>query len=73
VLNFLSSTDVGKTVPVVEEGAESEVSEWELWERVEREAEWRAEEPNTEGVEEAGGEHQLFLPTPPFMVSVEAE
>jgi len=72
VLDFLSSTDVGKTVPAVEEGAESEASEWELRERAELEAERRAEEPDTEGAGEAGGEHQLFLPTPPFMVSAEA-
>jgi len=73
VLNFLSSTEVGKTVPAVEEGAESEASEGELRERAELEAERRAEEPDTEGEGEAGGEHQLFLPTPPFMASAEAE
>ena len=73
VLDFLSSTDIGKTVPEVEEGIESEVSEWELRERAELEAERRVEEPDTEGAGETGGEHQLFLPTPPFMVSAEAE
>ena len=36
VLNFLSSTEVGKTVPAVEEDDRSEASEWELRERAER-------------------------------------
>ena len=35
-------TDVGKLVPT-EEDAGSDVSEWELWERREREAEMRAD------------------------------
>jgi len=73
VLDFLSSTDVGRTVPAVEEGgdAESEASEWELRERAEREEERRAEE---HGVEDEGREeHRLFLPTPPFMAPAEAE
>jgi len=53
VLDFLSATDVGKTVPTVEEDARSELSEWELRERAEREEEWRVEELGTvEGWEE---------------------
>ena len=45
VLDFLSSTDVGKIVPAVEaeDDAGSEASEWELRERQEREDERRAE------------------------------
>jgi len=73
VLDFLSSTYIVKTVPVVEEGTENEASEWEPRERAELEAEQRVEEPDMEGAGEAGGEHQLFLPTPPFMVSAQAE
>jgi len=35
---FLSTTDVGRFVPKpAEEDAQSEVSEWELWERQEEE------------------------------------
>lgn len=36
ILDFLSSADVGRLVPA-EDGAESEVSEWELRERSEGE------------------------------------
>jgi hypothetical protein len=46
--------------PAVEEDAESEASEAEIRERAEAEEERRVEE-------------RLFLPTPPFMVSAEAE
>jgi len=53
VLDFLSSTDVGRRVPAEEEDAVSEVSEAEL----------RAEGPS------AGEEPPLFLPTPDFMAS----
>jgi len=61
VLDFLSTTDVGKRVPV-EEDAVSEVSEAELQEWVEE-----------QGAEELGaGEGLLlFLPTPDFMASAE--
>jgi len=64
VLDFLCSTDVGRLVPT-EEDAGSDVSEWELRERREWEAERRAE------VEVLGdGEGlPLFLPTPSFMAS----
>jgi len=71
LLDFLSSTDVGKTVPATEvDDAVSEASEWELREAAEWESEQRAEEL---GAKDEGGtekELQLFLPTPPFMASV---
>ena len=53
-MDFLASTDVGKIVPAVEEDTESEVSEWELRERTERDVERRAEEFDAEGGREAG-------------------
>ena len=63
-LNFLASTEVGKTVPAADEDARSEASEWELRERAEREEERRAEaETLGRGMERE--EHPLFLPTPP--------
>ena len=64
MLNFLSSTEVGKTVPAAEEDARSEASEWELRERAEREEERRAE-AEVLGMEEEG--HLPSLPIPPFM------
>ena len=66
VMDFLSFTDVGGLVPAVEEGGDagSDVSEWELRERRER------EERRTE---ELGEEEALFLPTPSFMASAEEE
>jgi hypothetical protein len=65
VLDFLSTTDVWRRAPPPAEDAESEVSEWELRERREREEKRRAE------VEELGSEVEepLFLPTPAFMAS----
>jgi len=76
VLDFLSSTDVGRTVPAVEGDVEgdagSEASEMELRERAEREEARRAEEPDTEDEEEEE-ERRLFLPTPSFMASAESE
>jgi len=60
VLDFLTTTEVGKTVPVVEEDAGSEASQWELRERTEREEERRAEA----GVLGTGVEPPQFLPTP---------
>ena len=64
-----SSTDVGRIVPAAEvDDAESEASEWELRERRERE-EGRRAEAEVRG----DGEEPLFLPTPPFMASAEAE
>jgi hypothetical protein len=53
-----------------EEDAQGEASEWELWERREREEERRAEAKELG----AGGEKPpLFLPTPSFMASAEEE
>jgi ribonuclease HI len=70
VLDFLSTTDVGRRVPApAEEDAQSEASEWELRERREREEERRAE---AEGLG-AEVEEPLFLPTPAFMASAEEE
>ena len=70
VLDFLSSTDVGRLVPPLgETDAESEVSEWELRERREREEERRAEAE--EGC--TGAELPLFLPTPSFMATADEE
>jgi len=67
VLDFLSTTDVGRLAPA-EEDAESEVSEWERRERrEERRAE--AEELGVAG-ELAAGEGLLFLPKPSFMASM---
>jgi hypothetical protein len=57
----------GRLAPApAEEDAQSEASEWEIWERTEREEERRAEE------EEMGAEVEkpLFLPTPVSMASV---
>ena len=70
VLDFLSSTDVGRLVPPLEEegDAGSEASEWELRERQEeREAE--AEALGAADEMGAGEEHPLFLPNPSFMAS----
>ena len=58
MLDFLSSTDVGRRVPA-EEDAASEVSEAELWE-------W---EEGQETEELGERELPLFLPTPDFMAS----
>jgi hypothetical protein len=70
VLDFLSTTDVGRLVPApAEEDTQSEVSEWDLRERREREEERRAE---AEGLG-AEVEEPLFLPTPAFMASAEEE
>ena len=70
VLDFLSTTEVGRLVPPpAEEDAQNEVPEWELRERREREEERRAEaERLGTGVEEP-----MFLPTPAFMASAEEE
>ena len=66
VLDFLSSTDVGRLVPALEGGdARSEVSEWERRERREweEEREVEAEEVGAVGKLGAGEELPLFLPT----------
>jgi hypothetical protein len=70
VLDFLSTTDVGRRVPTpAEEDGETDASEWELRDRREREEGRRVE------AEELGGEVEepLFLPTPVFMASTEKE
>jgi len=59
VLDFLSTTDVGRQV-LAEGDAGTEVSEWELRER---EEERRAE----------AEELPLFLPTPSFMASADED
>ena len=72
MLDFLSSTDVGRLVPPLEESdAGSEVSEWELRERQEREEERVAETAELGAAGELGAEEELplFLPTPAFMAS----
>jgi len=63
VLDFLSSTDVGRRVPAEsEDDAVSAVSELEV-------REWLEEQGvGAEGAG-AGGEPPLFLPTPDFMAS----
>jgi hypothetical protein len=69
VLDIHSTAVVGRRTPPTAEDAESEISEWELRERRERDEERRAE------AEELGAEveERLFLPTPAFMASAEAE
>jgi len=77
VLDFLTSTDVGRLVPPLEEekDAGSQVSEWELRVRREREEEREAEAEELGAAWElgVGEELPLFLPTPPFMASAEEE
>jgi len=72
--DFLSTTDVGRRV-LAEEDAESEVSEWELRGRREREEEREAEaeELGATGELGAGEELPLFLPTPSFMASADED
>jgi len=77
VLDFLSTTDVGRLVPPLkEEGdAGSQTSEWELRELREREEEQEAEaeELGNAGGSGAGEGLPLFLPTPSFMASAGEE
>ena len=75
VLDFLCSTDVGRLVPPLDEGdAGSEVSEWELRERREREEEREAEAEELGAAGELGaGEPPLFLPTPSFVASADED
>jgi len=61
VLDFLSTTDVGRRVPA-EEDAVSAVSELEVHE-------WLGEQ-GAEAEELGGEEPPLFLPTPDFTASV---
>jgi hypothetical protein len=68
VLDFLTSTDVGRLVPAVEAGdAGSDVSEWELRELREREDELRAEAAVLGAEDELGDWEGLPLsyPRPP--------
>jgi hypothetical protein len=68
VLDFLSTTDVGRRVPSpAEEDAQSEVSEWEHREWREREDE-KIEVPEVLGAEV---QEPLLFPTPAFMASAE--
>jgi len=73
VLDFLSTTDVGRLVPPLEGkgDAASEVSEWELRERQERQEGREAEAEALGAADELGAveDRPLFLPTPPFMAS----
>jgi len=73
VLDFLSSTDVGRLVPPLkeEDDAGSVVSEGGFRERREQEEEREVEEEELGAAGElgAGEELPLFLPTPPFMAS----
>ena len=64
VLDFLSTTDVGRRMPA-EEDTVSEVSEAELreWEEIQR----------AEAEKEGAGEEPLFPPTPSFMASADEE
>ena len=68
LLDFLTTTNVGRILPPAEEEADAanEGLEWELQEQWEREEERRAE---TEAL--GAGEDLLFLPTPPFIASAE--
>jgi len=61
VLDFLSTTDVGRRVPAEEDDAVSAVSELEV-------REWQDEQGAGAGEAGAGGT-PLFLPTPDFMAS----
>ena len=76
-LDFLSSTDVGRLVPLLkkEDDAGSEVSEWELREWRQRHEEWEGEgEALGAGDDMSDGEGlPLFHPTPPFMASAGEE
>jgi len=63
VLDFLSTTDMGRQVPVVEEDdALSAVSELDV-------QEWLEEQGAGAEKQDARGELQWFLPTPDFMAS----
>jgi len=77
VLDFLSSTDVGRLVPPLkEEGdAGSGVSEWELRDRRERQEEREGEVEALGAVDDMGDgeERPLFLATPSFMGSAGEE
>jgi len=71
VLDFLTSTDVGRLSTPLEEGddAASKVSEWELQECLEQEEEWKASELDAAGGGGAMKGLPLFLRTASFMAS----
>ena len=79
VLDFLSSTDVGRLVPPLNEGdARSQASEWELRERRERQERQEEGEGEAEALGAGDGVSDgeglpLFHPTPPFMASAGEE
>ena len=77
VLDFLSSTDVGRLVSPLkkDDDAGSEVTEWELRERRERQEEREGEAEALGAVDDMGDgeERPLFLPTPSFMASAGEE
>ena len=74
VLDFLATTDVGRLDPA-EEDAGSEVPEWELRERRERDEEMRAEAEELGAAGELGAREELllFLPTPSFRESADED
>jgi len=69
---LVSAIDVGRLVPT-EEDAGSELSEWELQKRWEREEERSAEGEALGAERDLGSVEQLppFLPTPSFMASAD--
>ena len=76
VLDFLTSTDVGRLVPPLDgDGARGQASEWELQERREEEEEQEAEaeELGAAGGSGAGEERPLIPPTPSFLASADEE
>jgi len=77
VLDFLSTTDVGRLVPPLkeEDNAGSVASEWEIQECREREEERKGEAEALGAVDDMGDgeELPLFLPTPSFMASAGEE
>ena len=71
VLDFLTSTDVGRLVPPLEEGdAGREVSEWELRERQEREEEREAEAEELGATGELGDGRATAVPSHPIVHGV---
>jgi len=62
VLDFLTSTDMGRLVPAEKEDEVSQMSEVEFWEWMEKQGVRDTERGDV-------GEPPLFLPMPDFMVS----
>ena len=77
MLDFLSSTDVGRLVPLrkKEDDAAREVFEWELQKWRERQEEWEAEAeaPGARDKMSEGEKLPLSLCTPPFMAEAGEE